>query len=723
MPSSLDWSPKAVDPADNLTWSVTSNPAYSKSSGGKNDLEDSKATPATELDVTWEKAQEGTPTTPTPAMAEVPLSTTNTPTNFGEPSTPPTRAQQSEKEMPPAEGIRAFFLCLVLLTLLVNFDAGVVPASLMKIRMAFRLDFTEGGLLGSLVYLGQTLACPISGYVLTRTQSQRRVLVAAVLSNAIATLLFALAPEADFLFVSRALIGFTQAPCIIYGPVWVDEYAPPESKTKWISALQGSASIGIVLGYAVSGAVPGQYSWRWCLCVQAWFIIIPGMVLLFIRGTYVNTGPGSDAKQNGDNKSSGGGDDDDDDVPEDTIMSQLGELSRCYLYIWLTLTISILYFVVTGIQFWVTDYMVTVLKAEQAIVTVMFSLCAVTGPVAGLIFGGTFIDYIGGYRDSARALCNALGVCVLFGICAVIFSIFAATIKVFAVCITCIWFILFFGGALLPTATGISVSSVPPHTRPLASACAMLFYNLIGYGMAPVVCGMVAEAYNLRVGFRFVLLSSILALAFVILAWFTALLGFHHLKDKMIEDGAEMESDDPDTRRVSEKRASLGLAGFPSSPMHGGKGRRASGLLQYVLAVPEVGFRAGNLGNMFKPVVPEALLHEFDERFAPQSRFSVAYSPGLLSNEYKQYATEFANEKRNRAASLPIVWTEINDLVPTDVKKKAQAFFSPRNASTSGAALESGGNGGGGGNPFGEALDDDEPSSAVPKKKNPLYQG
>ena len=137
---------------------------------------------------------------------------------------------------------------------------------------------------------------------------------------------------------------------------------------------------------------------------------------------------------------------------------------------------------------------------------------------------------------------------------------------------------------------------------------------------------------------------------------------------------------------------------------------------------------------MFKPVVPEALLHEFDERFAPQSRFSVAYSPGLLSNEYKQYATEFANEKRNRAASLPIVWTEINDLVPIDVKKKAQAFFSPQkqtnpeeqgNASTSGAALESGGDGGGGGggNPFGEALDDDEPSSAVHKKKNPLYQG
>lgn len=568
--------------------------------------------------------------------------------------------------------------------MLVNFDAGVVPATLMKIRSSFRLSLSGAGLLGSLVYFGQTLACPVSGYALTRTQSQRRVLVTAVISNAVATLLFALAPQENFLFVSRALIGFTQAPCIIYGPVWVDEFAPDESKTKWISLLQGSASIGIVMGYALSGAVPGMYSWRWCLCVQAWFIMIPGMVLLFIRGSYVNTKAIDDDDDSDDDDEEG----DEEARPVETIYSQLRELSSCYIYIWLTLTLSILYFVVTGIQFWVTDYLVTELGADHATVVMMFAICAVTGPVCGLMFGGWFIDRIGGYRDSARALCNALGVCVLLGIGAVACSVVAASANAFAVVIIFIWLILFFGGALLPTATGISISSVPPHTRPIASAMAMLFYNLVGYAMAPVVCGAIAQSYNLRVGFRFVLLSSSFALLLVTFAWFTALLGYHHLKASAVEDGgvATTFDQDADLRRASTRRVSLGLAGLPSSPGPAGKRKtkRASGVLQYVLAVPEVGYHAGNIGNMFKPVVPEAYLHDIDERFAPQSRFSVAASPGVLSNEFYQYAKD-EKDKRTRVASVPnrdqtpsrrsslgIVWTEINDLMTDDMKANAK---------------------------------------------------
>ena len=43
----------------------------------------------------------------------------------------------------------------------------------------------------------------------------------------------------------------------------------------------------------------------------------------------------------------------------------------------------------TGIQFWVTDYLVTFLGADPNAVVVGFALASLTGPTAGVFFGGT----------------------------------------------------------------------------------------------------------------------------------------------------------------------------------------------------------------------------------------------------------------------------------------------------------------------------------------------
>lgn len=52
-----------------------------------------------------------------------------------------------------------------------------------------------------------------------------------------------------------------------------------------------------------------------------------------------------------------------------------------------------LYFVVTGIQFWVTDYLTAApelggLGADKGTVLVAFSVTILTAPTAGVIFGG-----------------------------------------------------------------------------------------------------------------------------------------------------------------------------------------------------------------------------------------------------------------------------------------------------------------------------------------------
>lgn len=54
-------------------------------------------------------------------------------------------------------------------------------------------------------------------------------------------------PSAILLLTSRLLIGFTQAPFVIYAPVWVDEFAPPRKAALWMGLMQGSAVVGVTV--------------------------------------------------------------------------------------------------------------------------------------------------------------------------------------------------------------------------------------------------------------------------------------------------------------------------------------------------------------------------------------------------------------------------------------------------------------------------------------------
>lgn len=49
------------------------------------------------------------------------------------------------------------------------------------------------------------------------------------------------------LYVSRLLMGLTQAAISIYTPVWVDHFAPPSQLTLWMGLAQGGVVIGTMV--------------------------------------------------------------------------------------------------------------------------------------------------------------------------------------------------------------------------------------------------------------------------------------------------------------------------------------------------------------------------------------------------------------------------------------------------------------------------------------------
>jgi MFS family permease len=421
------------------------------------------------------------------------------------------------------------------------------------------------------------VGCPIAGYLLTHCK-QRRVLLGAVIGNTVGCFWFGLAgPEHSALgkwnlFGAKFLIGLTQSAILIYSPVWVDEFAPPEYTTQWISLLQAMVAIGIMLGYVVGGVFTetfGPTYWRVAILIQAsvLFCFIP--LYMYVSGKNVNAVGGreariqsfatahkarlladrkavhaegtldvrpvltlddsSDSTGNGVARlSSASGEasprPSQDGVEDGCDCESATKLIKSPLYMLLTLALCGLYFTVTGIQYWITDYLEQVIGAPKDKVLTAFAITSCTAPAMGVVFGGWLVDRMGGYKDeSGEAVCTALKVCSWFGVGALAAAIPAALLQNFSWVVGSIWVVLFCGGALLPSATGVCMNAVDTSMRALASSYSMCAYNLLGYAAAPFVCGYIADEVGLIWGFRVVMFVSGFSVICICGAWYAAL--------------------------------------------------------------------------------------------------------------------------------------------------------------------------------------------------------
>jgi MFS family permease len=77
----------------------------------------------------------------------------------------------------------------------------------------------------------------------------------------------------------------------------------------------------------------------------------------------------------------------------------------------------------------------------------------------------------------------------LFASIAAIFGILLGFIYDPVQYVICLWMLLFFGSSLVPTATGIVVSSVPKHQQNASSSLGQVVYNILGFFLAPNLSG------------------------------------------------------------------------------------------------------------------------------------------------------------------------------------------------------------------------------------------
>lgn len=122
------------------------------------------------------------------------------------------------------------------------------------------------------------------------------------------------------------------------------------------------------------------------------------------------------------------------------------------------LLLTSLYFIVTGIQFWISDYLREIMMVPPEEIYAVYAAIQITAPTAGVIIGGVGTAYLyeGGYENP-----KSINFCLVIGIIAMIVAIPCAYVRNVAAFFTLLWLLLCCGGALLPPVMGSMISSIP----------------------------------------------------------------------------------------------------------------------------------------------------------------------------------------------------------------------------------------------------------------------
>ena len=486
----------------------------------------------------------------------------------------------------PDEEIPAFhrniiFIFFLLSNLFLNYDTGVIPASLIEITKEINFDYSEQALIGALVYLGLSFASIFVGMIFSKF-GPSKVCSLILLLNCLSCFTFSLSSNKIILFCMRFLMGATEAFIVIYGPVWVNNYAPLEYSTTWMGILHSCTVLGVVAGYIVASIIInffGHYfTWRFAIHIQGFAEIIFALFFWFENDEYINvdvrkTVSASEVEmENKNNNVSNNINNNIYTVPHGSnasfnINSRMSkrkfnpridsiETSNIHgflfqtkiilttpLYISITLGLCSIYFIVTGIQFWMTKYLIEILEAEPLLVNIIFSIISITAPLFGVLVGGAFSDKYGGYKG--ENVIKAIKICIAFGLISFVFAFPMGFLFQLVYLSILLWTFLFFGAAIIPIGTGIMISSVQKDCQATSSSISQLIFNLFGYFFSPMLTGYIMDEFNdKRQGFiwgmRVVFWWVIFSLLFFIISYFIANLKYE--KQKKNPDESEESS-------------------------------------------------------------------------------------------------------------------------------------------------------------------------------------
>ena len=423
------------------------------------------------------------------------------------------------------------YILICLINIFINLDRGAIPAGTTEIKNKNKISNAELGMIGSLLYLGLILGSISGGYFFSKYASKWLV-ISSLFILSFFLYSFTLLESSKGMYLCRIICGFCEVFCFIYFPIWVDQYGVKGSKVIWITFLQLGVPVGTILGYLIEALSIKYYnSWEGGFFFQILFIcVLSGILFLtpdkFFERNYKHSESTQEEIENEfkifkkslskkleknksryllqnmnlindlyNNKygrpslySIFSMIDTEEDINTHKYFEVLSKLIKNKSYILTMFGISCSLFVITGMQFWISDYMQEVIHLESSKTYIIYAIVSISAPTLGVLTGGFLIQYLGGYTEE-----KALNACCKLTFIGFICSIFLPLFNTPIIFVIFMWLMLFFESSITPGLTGLMISTIPDNYKEIGNSLTQLFYNLIGFLPSPYIYGLVTS--------------------------------------------------------------------------------------------------------------------------------------------------------------------------------------------------------------------------------------
>ena len=388
---------------------------------------------------------------------------------------------------------RSFVFFLFLLSnIFISMDHGSIPASTNELRLITTMDQTIG-LFGSLVYVGNIFGSIIV-FMYINKYNRKNLLLISLIFNSICLYTFVYFENIPFLFFNRIVVGIFQSYITIYLPVWCNQYGERDNKNMMIALVQFVSPIGIFFGYLIAAiSINNDIGWKCAFIVQGTLILLLLIVFYIVPNKFFENNVYCVSNMQGEEMFIIKVDEDlneyEDNIP---LKKKLSLILNKKIFLYSVIALSSLIYVISGVQYWISDYMnqILLIKGQKERLFI-FTLVCFTSPTLGVLIG-TFTKDILCRNDRMKSLLF----CLILGILATFFAIsvtFTSNLYLYTIYM---WFVLFFGGGIVPVITNLIINSVPKELDASGNSITNLFSNLFGYLPAPYIYGLLIDIFQ-----------------------------------------------------------------------------------------------------------------------------------------------------------------------------------------------------------------------------------
>jgi MFS family permease len=303
--------------------------------------------------------------------------------------------------------VLALFTALNLLNYL---DRTVLPAVLGHVQDDLHLSNALGGLLSTLFLIGYFATSPVFGALGDRvgTGGRSKLIAVGIAVWSAATIASGLAQGKASLIAARIFVGFGEASYATLAPTLIDDMAPPEKKSRWMSIFYSATPIGSALGYIVGGKVMQLHGWRAAFFVAGGPGLLLALLCLLVveppRPTVLSAAASRSSVVSAAASRPTA-------PARDSLIDGARALLRVPLYVGNTLGYCAYTFAIGGFAFWAPVYLYRQYGMDAGEASKVFGLVTVAGGSVGTLLGGNLADRAARarVREAERAKGGPLG--------------------------------------------------------------------------------------------------------------------------------------------------------------------------------------------------------------------------------------------------------------------------------------------------------------------------